>query len=83
MKTVRGWINFLEPIFVDYFASGGDWSTGMELTLGRVVDIAINHDPDAVLMHQTNHPFSRHYWENIFAIYSFIRKIQHPVSCNR
>lgn len=51
-----GQINLLDEIIVDNFAGGGGASTGMELATGRVVDIAINHDPDAILMHRTNHP---------------------------
>ena len=50
-----GQINLLDEIIVDNFAGGGGASTGMELATGRVVDIAINHDPDAILMHRTNH----------------------------
>lgn len=49
-------INFLDEIIVDNFAGGGGASTGIELATGRVVDIAVNHDPDAILMHKTNHP---------------------------
>ena len=53
----HGQINLLDEIIVDNFAGGGGASTGIELATGRVVDIAINHDPDAILMHRTNHPF--------------------------
>lgn len=54
-------INFLDEIIVDNFAGGGGASTGIELATGRVVDIAVNHDPDAILMHKTNHPHTRHW----------------------
>lgn len=54
-------INFLDEIIVDNFAGGGGASTGIELATGRVVDIAVNHDPDAILMHKTNHPHTRHF----------------------
>lgn len=47
-------LNFLDEIIVDNFAGGGGASTGMELATGRPVAIAINHDPDAILMHRTN-----------------------------
>ena len=40
-----------EEIIVDNFAGGGGASTGMELATGRIVKIAINHDPDAILMY--------------------------------
>ena len=49
-------LNLFEEMIIDNFAGGGGASTGMELALGRPVDIAINHDPDAILMHRTNHP---------------------------
>ncbi len=45
----RAQINLLDEIIVDNFAGGGGASTGIELATGRVVDIAINHDPDAIL----------------------------------
>lgn len=50
-------INLLDEIIVDNFAGGGGASTGIELATGRPVAIAINHDPDAILMHRTNHPY--------------------------
>lgn len=60
--------NFLRPLIVDNFAGGGGASVGIELAVGRPVDIAINHDPDAIAMHKVNHPFTRHYQEDVFAI---------------
>ena len=53
-------ISMWEEKIVDSFAGGGGASTGIELATGRVVDIAINHDPDAILMHKTNHPHTVH-----------------------
>lgn len=38
------------------------------MALGRSVDIAINHDPDAILMHKTNHPNTLHLTEDIFRV---------------
>ncbi len=58
----------MREIFVDNFAGGGGASTGIEMAIGRSVDIAINHDPDAIAMHRTNHPDSRHYCEDIWQI---------------
>lgn len=55
-----GQISFTDEIIVDNFAGGGGASTGMELASGRTVAIAINHDPDAILLHKTNHPFTEH-----------------------
>lgn len=46
-----------DEIFVDSFAGGGGASTGMEVGLGITVAAAINHDPAAILMHKTNHPY--------------------------
>lgn len=57
-----------DELIVDNFAGGGGASTGIELATGRPVDIAVNHDPDAVLMHKTNHPFTRHYCENVWDV---------------
>lgn len=61
-------LSILEELIVDNFAGGGGASTGMELALGRPVDIAINHDPDAILMHKTNHPYTEHYCESVWNI---------------
>lgn len=51
----------MKELIVDSFAGGGGASTGIEFATGRSVDIAINHDPDAILMHKTNHPDTTHY----------------------
>lgn len=55
-------------IFVDNFAGGGGASTGIEIAIGRNVDIAINHDPDAIAMHKVNHPNSKHYCEDVWEV---------------
>ena len=55
-------------LFVDNFAGGGGASTGIEKAIGRSVDIAINHDPDAIAMHKANHPKTKHYCENIWQV---------------
>lgn len=55
-------------LIVDNFAGGGGASTGIELATGRPVDIAINHDPDAILMHKTNHPLTKHYCESVWDV---------------
>lgn len=59
------WIDSNGEIIVDNFAGGGGASTGIELALGRSVDVAINHDPEAVAMHRANHPQTKHYCESI------------------
>ena len=61
-------LSLLEEMIVDNFAGGGGASTGIELATGRPVDIAINHDPDAILMHRTNHPYTRHYCESVWDV---------------
>lgn len=63
-----GQINLLDEIIVDSFAGGGGASTGIELATGRVVDIAINHDPDAILMHRTNHPHTQHFQASVWDV---------------
>lgn len=61
-------INFFDEIIVDNFAGGGGASTGIELATGRIVDIAINHDPDAILMHKTNHPHTEHLQASVWDV---------------
>lgn len=55
-------------IIVDNFAGGGGASTGIELAIGRSVDVAINHDPAAIAMHKVNHPESEHYCESVWDV---------------
>lgn len=61
-------MNLLEELIVDNFAGGGGASTGIELATGRPVDIAINHDPDAIAMHKANHPYTTHYCESVWDV---------------
>lgn len=58
----------MDNMIIDCFAGGGGASVGIEMALGRPVDIAINHDPDAILMHKTNHPTTLHLTEDIFKV---------------
>lgn len=55
-------------LIVDNFAGGGGASTGIELATGYSVDIAINHDPEAIKMHKANHPNTKHYCENVWTV---------------
>ncbi|WP_341536579.1 DNA cytosine methyltransferase [Sphingosinicella ginsenosidimutans] len=55
-------------IVVDNFAGGGGASTGIEAALGRDVDVAVNHDPEAIAMHIANHPRTRHHCQSIWSI---------------
>lgn len=53
---------------MDNFAGGGGASTGIEMATGYSVDIAINHDPEAIRMHKTNHPSTKHYCESVWDV---------------
>lgn len=66
-------------IIVDNFAGGGGASTGIEMATGRSVDIAINHDPNAVAMHTTNHPDTLHYCESVYSIRPKVATAGRPV----
>lgn len=66
-------------LIVDNFAGGGGASTGIEMALGRNIDIAINHDPAAILMHQTNHPNTKHYCESVWEVDPIEACGGHPV----
>ena len=57
-----------DELIVDNFAGGGGASTGLEWALGRPVDIAVNHDPEAIALHRANHPATRHYCESVFKV---------------
>ena len=61
-------IDIFEEIIVDNFAGGGGASTGIELASGRTVAIAIDHDPDAILMHKTNHPYTEHLQASVWDV---------------
>lgn len=65
LKKSPGQTSLYDRLIVDCFAGGGGASTGIELALGKIVDIACNHDPAAVRMHKTNHPHTTHYLEDI------------------
>ena len=58
----------VNEIIVDNFAGGGGASTGIEIAIGRSVDIAINHDPAAIAMHRANHPTTEHYTEDVWKV---------------
>lgn len=58
----------MRGLIIDCFAGGGGASVGIEMALGRPVDIAINHDPQAIRMHNTNHPQTLHLTEDIFKV---------------
>lgn len=55
-------------LIVDNFAGGGGASLGIEWAFRRPVDIAVNHDPEAVAQHMANHPQTRHYCEDVWDV---------------
>lgn len=57
-----------DGLVIDLFAGGGGASMGIEQAIGRAVDAAVNHDPDAVAMHRVNHPHTIHYCESVFRV---------------
>ncbi|CAM5287266.1 DNA cytosine methyltransferase [Eoetvoesiella caeni] len=59
---------FPGELIIDNFAGGGGTSTGLEAAFGRPVDIAINHDPEALAMHALNHPYTRHLCESVWDV---------------
>jgi DNA (cytosine-5)-methyltransferase 1 len=63
---------FLLPIHnelvIDLFAGGGGASTGIEQAIRRPVDVAVNHDREAVALHLANHPQTKHYVSDVFEV---------------
>lgn len=57
-----------QKIIVDLFAGGGGMSVAMEMAWGRSPDIAINHNEDALSLHQANHPQAEHYVADVFEV---------------
>lgn len=64
---------------IDNFAGGGGASTGIAMGLGREVDVAINHDGEALAMHAANHPTTEHYTEDVFAVHPGFVTRQLPI----
>lgn len=69
----------MSELIIDNFAGGGGASTGIALALGRSVDVAINHDPDAIAMHTANHPETEHHCESVWDIDPRTVKPGHPI----
>jgi len=67
-------------LIVDNFAGGGGASTGIELATGYSVDIAINHDQEAIRMHKVNHPGTKHYCESVWDVDPVKACGSHPVA---
>lgn len=66
-------------LVVDLFAGGGGASTGLEQALGRHVDIAVNHDPEAIALHTINPPQTKHYVSDVFEINPLVATRGRPV----
>lgn len=58
----------IDELIVDSFAGGGGASTGIEAALGRPVDIAVNHNAEALALHAVNHPHTVHIREDVWAV---------------
>jgi DNA (cytosine-5)-methyltransferase 1 len=72
-------LDFGDELAIDNFAGGGGASEGIEQALGRAVDVAINHDGEALAMHSANHPTTAHYREDVFAIHPGFVTGQRPI----
>lgn len=55
-----------DEIVVDFFCGGGGAGTGLEIGLGRAVNVAKNHSPQAISMHTVNHPGAQHFTTDVF-----------------
>lgn len=67
-------------LIIDSFAGGGGASTGIEMATGYSVDIAINHDPEAIRMHKANHPGTEHFCESVWDVNPVKACNGHPVA---
>ncbi len=61
-------LNFTNELIVDNFAGGGGASIGIERATNRPIDIAINHDPTALAVHELNHPATKHLASDVFEV---------------
>ena len=70
-----------DGLIIDCFAGGGGASVGIEMALGRTVDLAINHDPESIRIHLVNHPQTLHLTEDIFKVdlQKYVRGRHDPV----
>ncbi|MBB2886992.1 MULTISPECIES: DNA cytosine methyltransferase [Pseudomonas] len=67
VKTQFG-LNLAGGIRVDLFAGGGGATMGQEMATDIPVDIAINHNADAISMHKRNHPSAEHYITDVYDV---------------
>lgn len=69
----------MNGLVIDLFAGGGGASLGVERALGRPIDIAVNHDWDALRNHNLNHPEAQHLVEDITEIVPLVVTGGQPV----
>ncbi len=72
-------LGIADELLIDNFAGGGGASTGIEMAFGRPVDVAINHDGEAIAMHEANHPGTKHYTEDVFTVHPGFVTQQQPI----
>jgi len=58
-------LNLSAKLVIVLFAGSGGSCTGIEQAIGRHVDIAVNHNPDAISCHAKNHPQTEHHREDV------------------
>jgi len=63
----QAYLPLRHELIVVNFAGGGGACKGIVDAIGRPIDVAINHDPEAIAMHAANHPQTQHYCEDVFA----------------
>ena len=68
MLTPQFLLPIASELVIDLFAGGGGASTGIEQAIGRPVDVAVNHDPEAISLHTVNHPQTRHFTCDVFEV---------------
>ena len=69
----------MRELVIDNFSGGGGASTGIRMATGRDVDVAINHDSEALALHEVNHPTATHYCEDVFNVDPAVAVAGHPV----
>lgn len=58
----------MSGLIIDNFAGCGGASLGIEEAMGRPIDVAINHNPVAIGVHQVNHPKTLHLVEDVWSV---------------
>lgn len=61
-------LNYANDLRIDLFAGGGGASTGTEMATGKPVDIAVNHNENAISMHRVNHPYTQHFTCDVYEV---------------